>query len=284
MPCNVQSGDHLHSCGHYQHYMTLLVLMVCLCTSRLVSNVSDRIEAADRSGPNWSDYDQSKEFCYTQAPRTHIHSPLTACVASIASWTTLNALLHRCPAVLQHLAHWLQLDRSSISALLATNRGVRYQISAVLSSHFTMGLLPVVALHVAIDPGQLVASQRHWPFVGFQKLPKHRPGNVQSWSALQTLHMCYSKISIAAATYLVNSSLPQLHQLDLSFSPLSTQTAAKMSEASWPQLQDLTLRHSICNADVLQHIAMGSWPALTILDISRYQQDESRYFQSRTPR
>lgn len=101
----------------------------------------------------------------------------------------------------------------------------------------------------------------------------------QSWSALQTLDINYSEISLAAATYLVSCKLPQLRQLDLSFPPLSTQTAAKLSEGKWPQLQDLDLSHSICNADILQHIAVGSWPALTSLNIGRYQQYESRYFQ-----
>ena len=99
----------------------------------------------------------------------------------------------------------------------------------------------------------------------------------QSWSALHTLDIQY--MSVAAATYLVGCSLPQLQQLSFFASPLNPQTAAKLSEGDWPRLKKLDLCHCVYSAEVLQHIATGSWPALTSLNISRYKQPESRYFQ-----
>lgn len=85
-------------------------------------------------------------------------------------------------------------------------------------------------------------------------------------------------MSVLAATYLVNSSLPWLRQLSIDQAPFTLQVAAKLSQSNWPQLEILSLRGSVCTAQNLQ-LAKGRWPLLTSLDISHYQQDERKFFQ-----
>ena len=104
-------------------------------------------------------------------------------------------------------------------------------------------------------------------------------GYRQAWPAVQRMHISCTKITVSAATYLVNSSLPQLRQLSIEQAPFTYQVAAKPSQSKWPQLEILSLRGSISTAQDLQLIAKGQWPLLTSIDISRYQQDECKFFQ-----
>lgn len=132
----------------------------------------------------------------------------------------LGDLLHRCPVVLDHL--WHSLNKYSLSALLPISRGIRRQISAVLRHHYMVILLPVQALHVVANLCQMVASKAVGLLQGFKRFPSTGLTTYQSWSALQNFHISSSKITPAAATYLVGCSLPQLRRLHMSSCPLTS--------------------------------------------------------------
>ena len=114
---------------------------------------------------------------------------------------------------------------------------------------------------------------------GFRSFPALGLSSYQSWPAVQSLDISRTKMSVSAATYLVHSSLPQLRHLSICHAPFSVQVAAKLSQSHWPRLETLRLWGSVSIAQSLQAIAKGQWPLLTTLEISRYQQDERKFFQ-----
>ena len=114
---------------------------------------------------------------------------------------------------------------------------------------------------------------------GFSTFPSVGLSSFQAWPAMQSINIRSTNMSVSAATYLVNSSLPQLRHLSLTYAPFSLQVAEKLSQSNWPQLETLRLWGSVKTAQTLQYIAKGQWPMLDSLNVGRQLRDPRKYFQ-----